>query len=100
MGSWILELRIALRSLARRPGFALGVALTLGLGVGATTTIYAVVDGVMLRPLPYDERVYGGGGRAKRFFALTQGGREAIRVSGRSLRALWEGMDFLLEEGS
>ncbi len=42
----------------------------------------------------------GRGGRAKRFFELTDGGREAIRVSGRSLRALWEGMDFLLEDGS
>ncbi len=42
----------------------------------------------------------GRGGRAKRFFELTEVGREAIRVSGRSLRALWEGMDFLLEEGS
>ena len=42
----------------------------------------------------------GRGGRAKRFFELTEVGREAIRISGRSLRALWEGMDFLLEEGS
>ena len=55
MGSWMRDLRIAARSLARRPGFALGVALTLGLGIGATTTIYSVVDGVMLRPLPYDD---------------------------------------------
>ena len=49
------DLTFAARSLRRRPGFSLGVALTLGLGIGATTTIYAVVDGVMLRPLPYDE---------------------------------------------
>ena len=55
MGSWMQELRIAARSLARRPGFSLGVALTLGLGIGATTTIFSVVDGVMLRPLPYEE---------------------------------------------
>ena len=55
MGSWIRDLRIAARSLARRPGSALGVALTLGLGIGATTTIYSVVDGVILRPLPYDQ---------------------------------------------
>ena len=33
------DLRIALRGLTRRPGFALGVALTLGLGVGATTAV-------------------------------------------------------------
>ena len=39
------------------------------------------------------------GGRAKRFFRLTDEGREALRLSGRSLMALWDGMDFLLEEG-
>jgi putative ABC transport system permease protein len=53
MGEWIRDSRIAARSLARRPTLALGVTLTLGLGIGATTTIYGVVDGVMLRPLPY-----------------------------------------------
>ena len=46
---------LAARGLARRPVFSLGVALTLGLGIGATTTIYAVVDGVMLRRLPYEQ---------------------------------------------
>jgi putative ABC transport system permease protein len=46
---------IAARSVARRPGLSLGVAVTLGLGIGATTTMYAVVDGVMLRGLPYQE---------------------------------------------
>ena len=49
------DVGIAVRSLARRPGFALGVVLTLGLGVGATTAVFTVVDGVMLRPLPYQE---------------------------------------------
>jgi len=39
------------------------------------------------------------GGRAKRFFGLTEQGREALRVSGRSLLALWDGMESLLEEG-
>lgn len=54
MGSWIRDVRIAVRGLARRPGFSAGVALTLGLGIGATTTIYSVVDAVLLRPLPYE----------------------------------------------
>ena len=53
-GIW-KDLAIAARNLARRPGFSLGVILTLGLGIGATTTIFGVVDGVILRPLPYDE---------------------------------------------
>jgi hypothetical protein len=39
----------------RRPGFAAGVACTFALGIGATTTVYSVVDGVLLRPLPYRE---------------------------------------------
>jgi putative ABC transport system permease protein len=54
MGLWTQDLRIAARGLARRPGFALGVAMTLALGIGATTTIFSVVDGVLLRPLSYD----------------------------------------------
>jgi putative ABC transport system permease protein len=49
------DVAIAARSVARRPVLSLGVAVTLGLGIGATTTIYAVVDGVMLRRLPYEE---------------------------------------------
>lgn len=55
MGMWLQDLRIAARSLARRPGFLAGVAVTLGLGIGATTTIFSVVDAVLLRALPYDE---------------------------------------------
>ena len=40
------------------------------------------------------------GGRAKRHFALTEGGREVLRVSGRSLLALWDGLEFLLDEAT
>jgi predicted permease len=43
----------ALRGLARRPGFTAVVVLTLGLGIGATTAIYALLDAVVLRPLSY-----------------------------------------------
>jgi len=50
-----LDLRIGVRSLTRRPGFSLVVAATLALGIGATTTIYSVVDAVLLRPLPYED---------------------------------------------
>jgi len=39
------------------------------------------------------------GGRAKRFFQLTDEGREALRASGRSLMALWDGVEFLLGDG-
>jgi putative ABC transport system permease protein len=51
----INDLRIAIRSLTRVPGFALAFILTLGLGIGANTAIFSVINGVLLRPLPYPE---------------------------------------------
>src|SRR5215207_7660523 len=47
------DLRFAARSLARRPWFAALSILTLGLGIGATTTLFGVVKQVLLTPLPY-----------------------------------------------
>lgn len=55
MGGWLQDLRAASRTLARKPGFALGVSLTLALGIGATTTIFSVVDTVLFRPLAYED---------------------------------------------
>jgi putative ABC transport system permease protein len=48
-----MDVRYAMRSLRRNRGFALAAVLTLGLGIGATAAVYGVVDGVLLRPLPW-----------------------------------------------
>jgi putative ABC transport system permease protein len=57
----LTDLKYAIRSLSRTPGFALAVILTLGLGIGANTAIFSVVRGVLLKPLPHrdgDRLVY------------------------------------------
>lgn len=49
------DLAQALRTLVRSPGVTVGISLLLGLGVAATTTLFAFVDAALLRPLPYDQ---------------------------------------------
>lgn len=52
---WLKTLRFAFRSILKHPGFAGTFILTLGLGIGANTSIFSVVHGVLLRPLPYPD---------------------------------------------
>ncbi|MBV8632496.1 MAG: multidrug ABC transporter substrate-binding protein, partial [Silvibacterium sp.] len=53
--SFVSDAKFALRQLRRSPGFALTAILTLALGIGAVTSVFSVVDSVLLKPFAFPE---------------------------------------------
>jgi putative ABC transport system permease protein len=87
------DLRFAIRQLLKNPGFAAVAILALGLGIGANTAIFSVVNSVLLRPLPYHEperlvRVYEN--------LLEQGWRQNSVAAGNYLD--WRGQNTTFED--
>lgn len=82
VGRWMTEgardAVLAVRQLRRNPGFALAALATLALGIGGTTAVFSVVDGVLFRPLPYPDE-----SRVARIWPVAagaEGGRRAWSV--------------------
>jgi putative ABC transport system permease protein len=78
LGNAATDVRHAVRGLIQRPGYAVAVVLTLALGIGANAVVFAMVNAIVLRPLPYPE--------SDRIVSISQRGSEGR--DGRTLNNL------------
>ena len=75
MGTLGQDIRYALRNLKKTPGFAIVAVLTLGLGIGASTAIFSVMENILLEPFPYPD--------AQRYFSVQIHDTEQNQPGGR-----------------
>lgn len=93
MENLLQDLRYALRQLRKAPGFTAVAVVTIGLGLGATTALFSVVHGVLLRPLPYPEpdrmvRIFEVGENGKRPSGMADPNFTDLSQQSRSFEAL------------
>jgi len=91
METLVKDIRYGLRGLLAQPGFSAIVVITLALGIGATTAIFSVVNGVLLRRLPYQQ--------SDRLVAIQEFGREGRRAQVTSANFLdWRAQNTVFEQ--
>jgi putative ABC transport system permease protein len=91
MSSWIQDVRYALRSFGKSPGFTAAAVATLALGIGANAAIFGLVEAVILRPLPFHQPervVYVTETWQGRRGSVSAGNFDDLRRAARSFEAL------------
>jgi predicted permease len=81
------DIRYALRNLRKTPGFAIVAVLTLGLGIGASTAIFSVMENILMEPFPYPD--------AQRYFSIQIHDQERNEPGGRGGFSGPEYLDYL-----
>ena len=92
---FLRDVRYGVRLLFRSKAFAIVAILTLGLGIGAATAVFSVVDGVLLQPLPYPDpdrivRLYQVNGSGRRTNSVSEPNFEDWKSGTRSFSAMAE----------